>query len=465
LESTSKITRIEPKIDDRRRIGPRFSEDNVRPVLDFFPELACICHDGKILWMNSHGIKLLALTAIEDVVGTFFAKYLVSDFAVISENFIDLMLEEKAPFPTRLQASDGSAVSVNLSVQWARELGEGMAVVTAQNITQRISLLENIKDSEARFRNFVDHALDLVCSCENGEINFINRTGLEMLCADNWTDVIGRQVTELFHPDYQQIFSEALAELSAEDKLFPAKLSRLDGENVDVHVMVTQSGGKSDNSFMLEVRDISEHRRAVMTLHQTNKELEERVEYRTRELSEEVGRRREAEENLRYLATHDSLTGLPNRVRLIEKLSVEKDQAMREMSSFAVMFIDLDGFKAINDGLGHEAGDKLLRQVSQRMVSSIRKNDIAARIGGDEFVVALLDLNDKSVIEKLARKILYAIGEPFDLGEGNEAHIGGSIGVAIYPGDGETIEALLKKADQAMYAVKEAGKNNIAFAS
>jgi diguanylate cyclase (GGDEF)-like protein/PAS domain S-box-containing protein len=465
----SNITQINAdanlRIDDRRRVGPRFSESNVRHVLEFYPDLACLCRDGRIEWMNSSGAEMLGFADSKEAYGEFFAKYLLTEFADISENFLDLMLEEKAPFPARLQTPDGSVISVNLNAQWVRELGHGKVIVTAQNITQRVRLLEDIKNSEARFRRLVDNALDLVCSVESGEITFINKTGLEFLQAENWTEVIGRNLADIFDEDYKQIFSDALVELSAEEALFPAKLERLTGESIDVHVMVRRADDGKEDSYMIEARDISEHRHAVMTLHQTNQDLEERVEHRTRELSEEVLRRRDAEEGLRYMATHDALTGLPNRVRLFEELSVEKDRAMKEATSFAVMFIDLDGFKAVNDSLGHEAGDKLLRQVSERLASSIRKNDLAARIGGDEFVVALLDLGDRVIIEKLARKILDALAEPFDLGDGDEANIGGSIGIAIFPGHGETTEALLKNADAAMYNVKATGKNNIAFSS
>jgi diguanylate cyclase (GGDEF)-like protein/PAS domain S-box-containing protein len=465
----SNITQINAdanlRIDDRRRVGPRFSESNVRHVLEFYPDLACLCRDGRIEWMNSSGAEMLGFADSKEAYGEFFAKYLLAEFADISENFLDLMLEEKAPFPARLQTPDGSVISVNLNAQWVRELGHGKVIVTAQNITQRVRLLEDIKNSEARFRRLVDNALDLVCSVESGKITFINKTGLEFLQAENWTEVIGRDLADIFDEDYKQIFSDALVELSAEEALFPAKLKRLTGESIDVHVMVRHADDGKEDSFMIEARDISEHRHAVMTLHQTNQDLEERVEHRTRELSEEVLRRRDAEEDLRYMATHDALTGLPNRVRLIEELSVEKDRAMKETTSFAVMFIDLDGFKAVNDSLGHEAGDKLLRQVSERLASSIRKNDLAARIGGDEFVVALLDLGDRGIIEKLARKILDALAEPFDLGNGDEVNIGGSIGIAIFPGHGETTETLLKNADAAMYNVKATGKNNIAFSS
>jgi diguanylate cyclase (GGDEF)-like protein/PAS domain S-box-containing protein len=472
LNSSANITPIsskeDAKKDERRRAGLRFpgiDDSDVRNILDFFPDLACLCCEGKIIWMNRAGEEMLCLPKSELANGEFFAKYLVAEFADISEDFIELMLAESAPFPTRLKTHTGSVISVNLSAQWAGELGDDTVLVTAQNITQRIKLLEEIKNSEARFRSLVDHALDLVCSCKNGEITFINKTGLKLLSAENWTEVIGKKLADIFHDDYKQIFEESLGELSSEESLFPAKLVRLNGEAIDVHVMVTEAADGIADSYMIEVRDISEHRRAVMTLHQTNQELEERVEMRTRELSEEVVRRRDAEELLRQMATQDSLTGLPNRLRLIEELSVEKNRAMKEATSFAVMFIDLDGFKAVNDELGHEAGDNLLCHVSKRLVSSIRKNDLAARIGGDEFVIVLVDLGDKAIIGKLAQKILDAIGAPFNLGNGLEANIGGSIGIAIYPGDGETTDVLLKKADNAMYGVKATGKNNIAFAS
>ena len=452
-------------VEERRSKGIRFKENSVRQILDFYPELACLCYDGKIEFLNESGASLLGFDNPEDAFHTSFNEFLVDNYAGLKGHFIALLLEEDELFPARLRKTDGDVISMNISVQWARELGSDAGILKAQDITQRLSLLEEIKESESRFRHLIDNAIDLFCACDRGKINFINKTGLELLGADNADQIIGRPISDLFHADYKSIFLDSLPELSQENMKLPAKLNRLDGASIDVHVKVTSSYQGGSDSFMLEVRDISEHRRAVMTLHQTNQELEQRVINRTQKLSDEVERRREAEEQMRQMATHDSLTGLPNRAQLIERLDREITEAEKSGDSFAVLFIDLDGFKSVNDGLGHEAGDLLLQQVAMRLLKSIREEDVAARIGGDEFVVTLMNVDDRAVIENRARIILDSLTNPFSLDDDREANIGGSIGVAIFPADGSGVDKLLKSADKAMYEVKNSGKNNIAFAN
>ena len=452
-------------IEERRADGIRFKENSVRQVLDFYPDLACLCYDNRIEYLNSGGANLLGLENPDEAYHTSFSEFLVDDYSGMKEQLIGLLLDEDDNFPARIQKPNGEVISMNISAQWARELGNDAVILKAQDITQRLVLLKEIKQSESRFRNLIDNAIDLFCACDQGKISFINKTGLEMLGADELDQIIDRPIADLFHADYKSIFSDSLADLSRENMMLPAKLAKLDGASVDVHVQVNASNPGGEDSYMIEIRDISEHRRAVMTLHQTNLELEQRVVNRTQKLSDEVDRRREAENQMREMATHDSLTGLPNRVQLIDQLEARINLAAGTGGSFAVLFIDLDGFKAVNDGLGHEAGDILLKQVAMRLRTSIRDNDLAARIGGDEFVVTLMDVENRETIENRARVILDSLTNRFSLGEDLEAQIGGSIGVAVYPTDGGSVDKLLKNADKAMYEVKESGKNNVAFAT
>jgi diguanylate cyclase (GGDEF)-like protein len=165
------------------------------------------------------------------------------------------------------------------------------------------------------------------------------------------------------------------------------------------------------------------------------------------------------------MANHDSLTGLPNRGHLLEVLKMEIDAAAENPRMMAVMYVDLDGFKAVNDGRGHNAGDMLLKIVAQRLKGCIRKSDLAARIGGDEFVVVLRNVKTLAIVATRARDIVAMMGEPFDVDGDRSAEIGASVGVALFPDDGATPDSLLKAADGAMYGVKQGGKNAVAFAS
>ncbi len=174
--------------------------------------------------------------------------------------------------------------------------------------------------------------------------------------------------------------------------------------------------------------------------------------------------RKEAEERVQYLATHDALTGLPNRVMFSEVLHMAIESAQRYEQKFAVLFIDLDRFKVINDTLGHETGDVLLREMALRLKQCLRASDVVARLGGDEFVVLLQGVHAPEQVIVAARKVLAATSQPIML-MGQECRVTASIGVCLYPGDGEDEQSLMKNADMAMYHAKEEGRSNFQFYS
>jgi len=176
----------------------------------------------------------------------------------------------------------------------------------------------------------------------------------------------------------------------------------------------------------------------------------------------DITERKASEERIKYMASHDSLTNLPNRALFTDKL-VAALKIANENSLLAVMFIDLDGFKNVNDTFGHETGDELLKQVSGRLLSCVRRSDIVGRLGGDEFVILLFEITHKKIVSIIAQNILDSLSKPFFINK-NKATIGASIGISLYPEHGKTSNELLKQADKMMYHVKKQGKNNYAFA-
>lgn len=168
------------------------------------------------------------------------------------------------------------------------------------------------------------------------------------------------------------------------------------------------------------------------------------------------------EEKIRYLAHHDTLTSLPNRFMLVERLQQAASAAQRNKEKVAVMFIDLDRFKSINDTLGHNIGDKLLIQVAQRLQSCVRSSDIVARLGGDEFVVALVEIEGADRVFHVADNILRALGHSYFVEE-YALYSTPSIGIAFFPEDGATVDEVMKNADVAMYHAKAKGRNNYQF--
>lgn len=172
-----------------------------------------------------------------------------------------------------------------------------------------------------------------------------------------------------------------------------------------------------------------------------------------------VGLMHEAEQQVRHLATHDVLTGLPNRRLMLEHLNQAIQRCVRHKKGMALLFLDLNGFKPINDKYGHEAGDEVLKQVARRLSATMRASDMVARLGGDEFVVMVEDITDKEDICDIVRKVDAEIEHPILLKEQGEVAVSTSIGVAIYPRDGEDMETLLSNADTAMYEAKRSHSN------
>ena len=170
---------------------------------------------------------------------------------------------------------------------------------------------------------------------------------------------------------------------------------------------------------------------------------------------------------LESLALHDALTGLPNRRLLFDRLELAIAHAHRNKSSIAVLYLDLDGFKQINDTLGHDAGDALLAMVANRLVSAVRQEDTVARLSGDEFVIALWEMNHPDYADHagtLAAKLIVALAQPYRI-QGRNVNITASIGVALYSPHGETVETLMKRADTALYEAKRKGRNGYCFAA
>ncbi|MEY2632767.1 MAG: hypothetical protein RIR00_1421, partial [Pseudomonadota bacterium] len=176
----------------------------------------------------------------------------------------------------------------------------------------------------------------------------------------------------------------------------------------------------------------------------------------------DISERKQAEEYINRLAHHDTLTGLPNRFSLLARLEQALPEARRYGWSVALLFIDLDRFKVINDTLGHQVGDQLLIEVARRLASTVRESDTVARLGGDEFVIVLPDINTGSDAATVAGKVIDALSDPIHLA-GQDLHTSPSIGISLYPTDGGDVDTIMRNADTAMYHAKSSGRNNYQF--
>ena len=198
--------------------------------------------------------------------------------------------------------------------------------------------------------------------------------------------------------------------------------------------------------------------RSQLFLSKSESALKKAIE----KLQDEVLEHEKTQEQIKYIAYHDTLTGLPNRNLLNELLVHSITLAERNNKCMAVLFLDIDGFKMINDSKGHGMGDQILQEVAERLLKTLRKSDVIARHGGDEFIVIIEELDNCSGVELIANKIVNCFQEPFHL-ENQDYFLTTSVGVAVYPADGQTPDMLIKNADIAMYKAKENGKNQYLF--
>lgn len=236
---------------------------------------------------------------------------------------------------------------------------------------------------------------------------------------------------------------------------------RLSGRPFDLD----DPGGRS----LWLVDDVTAQHEAGDAVRRARDELELRVATRTAELAganallqDEIVERRQAEARVHHMAYHDSLTGLPNRALLADRLERSIAAAQRAGTRLAVMFLDLDRFKTINDSLGHATGDFLLKEVASRLCHAVRASDTVARLGGDEFVVLVPGAGTLEECSQVGDKIIEVLGAPVRF-EGHSLHISPSIGICVYPDDGGDVDLLMRHADAAMYQAKAAGRNNYQF--
>ncbi|GJL75919.1 EAL domain-containing protein [Nitrosomonas sp.] len=304
-------------------------------------------------------------------------------------------------------------------------------VSTGRDITARV----HVEEANARLISILEATPDLVAIFgQEGRLRYMNRAGRRLLGLDFEEDVSTRHVQDLVHNDAaQQHISQALLAAREHDIW--------NGETV-----LRGAGGKG-----LPVSQ-------VMLAHRNTDGSIEYLSTIMRDISE----RKHFEAELRHQTNHDHLTGLPNRFFLVDRFTSALEYAKRHGEYVAVLFLDLDNFKRINDNLGHAAGDSLLQQVAQRLKSCFRSNDTVARHGGDEFTIVANDIKNSEDVLRLLQKLNTAFERPVIIRSQN-IYITFSIGIALYPHDGDQIEDLLNRADIAMYRAKSSGPNQYRF--
>ena len=284
-------------------------------------------------------------------------------------------------------------------------------------------------------------------------------------------DLVGRMTRVLYYDDADYEAAGKIAygtDANNMTSMIESRFMHKDGH--ELWMRLNGSHLTADRSEAVWIwQDISEHRKAQQALAEIHHDLEMRVQTRTAELAAANNRlkaealeRQQANEKIWHVAHHDILTGLPNRALLDDRLAQALRHAKRKKRKAAVLFLDLDRFKSINDSLGHALGDELLKQVAARLTNAVRAVDTVSRLGGDEFVVLLHDLDSGDRAMHVTEKIFSSLQAPFLIGH-HELRATPSIGISLFPDDGEYADVLMKNADAAMYHAKAMGRNTFQF--
>ncbi|HUG26082.1 bifunctional diguanylate cyclase/phosphodiesterase [Piscinibacter sp.] len=383
---------------------------------------------------------------------------------------------QRREFEHRLSLPDGNLRSVHVIVQQTDEDGRSVLRGTLRDDTQRHKSAMRLKLEHELARLLVSdgeqevviaRALETVCThleWDCGSFWFVQENGL-VRCGAAW-HVAGHPAVEEFARISRTLtyrFDEGSlgrawvdgeavtvdASTAAGDDCTRDALARQAGLEVGL-IVPTLAGGRSSAIEFFSRKPHALDAEAIESLHTIALQI---GQYEQRKRTEQI---------LRYVASHDALTGLPNRTALQRDLVRGIKRSVRHQKRMAVMFIDIDRFKQINDTLGHGAGDAMLQACAKRLTTVLRAEDAVARFGGDEFVLVLENLSKASDAAVVADKVLACCAEPF-LIDGRELHVTASIGVSVYPDDGTDSETLLKNADTAMYRAKDKGRGGYQF--
>jgi diguanylate cyclase (GGDEF)-like protein/PAS domain S-box-containing protein len=313
--------------------------------------------------------------------------------------------------------------------------GNSCFVATFDNITERKRLEQSLREAEEKYRAiFEDAVVGIFQSTPGGRYINVNPAMARMLGYDSPHELISSitDISEQIYVDHKR--REELTRLLIDEgmvKNFECEVYRKDGSKM---------------WFSANMRTVSEDG-VVVGYEGTNADITDR---------------KVAEERIQYLAYYDALTGLPNRTLLQDRLTKALADGRRQRYEIALLFLDLDRFKDINDSLGHSAGDLLLKEVAERLETWGREQDTVARLGGDEFMIALTHLKDTADAAVAAERLMDAMTAEFVV-RGHSIHVGCSIGISIFPEHGTDCETLIKNADAAMYSAKANGRNNFRF--
>ncbi len=397
-----------------------------------------IIQNGKFVYVSQLYQKLTGYSEAE-LIGTYSLNNIYSDDReMVRDKAIKCLKEERFdPYEYRF-------VNKKNEVMWVLETITPIVYKEARatlgsfmDITGRKRSEEALRQNEEKYRTILESIQESYFE--------VDLAGNFTFCNDSMSRLTGCPKEELLGVNYKQFLNEETSKevFQAFNKVY--------------------STGEPAKGFNWQIVGQNGFERYIEASVSLKKDLSGKLTG-FRGIIHDITERKRIEQQINYMATHDVLTGLPNRLMFSQLLNHAIRSAQRHKRQLAVFFIDLDRFKSINDSLGHEAGDRLLKEIAKRFKKSLRSVDVVSRLGGDEFVILIEEVNELSQIANIAHKLLTATIKPMVL-TGEECRITASIGISMYPKDGTDEQSLMKNADMAMYFAKEEGKNNYQFYS
>ena len=387
-----------------------------------------IGYDGAVLTINRAFTDILGWDLL-DLKEVTFPPFFISKEVQQEQLHVFKQGKNLPYFITKRKRKDGKIIDVLASYRSINN-GAVLAVGMYKDYTQQMEIQRRLQASEECYRNLIEFLPDAIFVRSKEKIVFVNYAGVRLFGAKQSKDIIGHSIWEFISTDNMDEMENKMNFFSDnKQEIMIEQFIRFDGKVIWAEMIAMPIIFKGEAVIQVLFRDITE--------------------------------KKKYESQLEFLAFHDPLTGLTNRRHFIEVMGRKIEEAKSEEKRLAVMYIDIDKFKGINDSLGHDTGDELLKQFANRMKENVRKNDVLCRIGGDEFLVLLSDIKEEKCIGEIVERLYVAFQIPYKIKD-QEFVVTSSIGISIFPESATDSRSLILHADQALYKAKEK-RNRIVF--
>ncbi|MEH7523068.1 sensor domain-containing diguanylate cyclase [Bacillus sp. JJ1503] len=384
-------------------------------------------YDGSVIDANPAFQNMLGWNT-EELNGIAFPPF-IANMTKEEHQALISQLKDGQNFPymiVKRRDKDGAMLDI-LASYWSVNNKRILAIGMYKNFTEQMEIQKKLEESEYCYRTLVEYLPDAIVKQCNNKIRFVNSSGMEFFGVNKLEDILGYSIWDFVTSEgkgkIQKLFDDVYDNnIRNSPKAIVDHFVRQDGKEIWAEVKVIPIGRRDQPDIQIVFRDVTEKKRY--------------------------------ESQLEYLAYHDPLTGLKNRRIFTEIVTESIESAKIAKEKIAIMYIDIDKFKSINDTYGHDVGDQLLQEFAKRLKSCVREFDVLCRVGGDEFLVLLKGIKEVMEIVNVAENMILAFQEPYKM-IGSKLHVTSSIGIAVFPENGRDCQTLIYRADKALYRSKE----------